>query len=50
MALLLPGHYASERFAVEQLVDVIAAEFTELEIWASRQEKDPLTWIPHQND
>ena len=50
MALLLPGHYASERFAVEQLVDVIAAEFTELEIWASRQEKDPLAWISHQND
>ena len=42
VALLLPGHYASERFAVEQLADVLAAEFADLDVWASEREADPL--------
>jgi dinuclear metal center YbgI/SA1388 family protein len=45
MGLVLAGHFASERFAVEQLADVLAAKFTQLEVWASRQEKDPLHWL-----
>ena len=45
MALLLTGHYASERFAVERLADVLAREFAALSIWASRDERDPLTWL-----
>jgi len=45
IALVLPGHYASERFAVEALADVLLAEFSQLEIWASRRETDPLQWI-----
>ena len=45
VALLLPGHFASERFAVEQLADVLADEFDELDVWASLQERDPLAWI-----
>jgi len=44
VALLLPGHYASERFAVERLAEVIAAEFPDLQVWASRDEADPLQW------
>lgn len=44
IALLLPGHYASERFAVEVLADVIAEEFADIEVWASRDEADPLRW------
>lgn len=44
VALLLPGHYASERFAVEQLAEVLAEEFPDLKIWASRRESDPLRW------
>ena len=44
VALLLPGHYASERFAVEVLADVLAQQFTDVEIWASRAEADPLQW------
>ena len=45
IALLLPGHYASERFAVEVLADVLAKQFTDVEVWASRDEADPLQWL-----
>ncbi len=44
VALLLPGHYASERFAVEKLAEVLGAAFAELDVWASRDERDPLQW------
>jgi dinuclear metal center YbgI/SA1388 family protein len=44
-ALLLPGHYASERFAVERLAEVIAGQFPSLHVWASRDERDPLAWV-----
>lgn len=43
--LVLPGHYASERFAVESLAEVLASEFPDVEIWASQQERDPLAWV-----
>jgi dinuclear metal center YbgI/SA1388 family protein len=42
IALLLPGHFASERFGLECLADVLARQFPDLQVWASRQEKDPL--------
>lgn len=45
VAVLLPGHYASERFAVEVLAEVLAEEFADLEVWASRDEADPLQWL-----
>lgn len=45
MALLLAGHYASERFAVEHLAILLGEEFPELHVWASRQEHDPLRWV-----
>jgi dinuclear metal center YbgI/SA1388 family protein len=44
IALLLPGHFASERFAVETLAATLAAQFPELNVWASRDERDPLRW------
>jgi dinuclear metal center YbgI/SA1388 family protein len=44
LALILPGHFASERFAVECLAGVLAERFPELEVWASREEKDPIGW------
>ncbi|NLE38379.1 MAG: Nif3-like dinuclear metal center hexameric protein [Pirellulaceae bacterium] len=44
MGLLLAGHFASERFAVEALADVLAKEFPEVEIWPSRDERDPVCW------
>lgn len=45
LGLILPGHFASERFAVECLADVLSQQFPALEIWASRQERDPLRWV-----
>ncbi|NQU22968.1 MAG: Nif3-like dinuclear metal center hexameric protein [Candidatus Nealsonbacteria bacterium] len=44
VGLLLPGHFASERFAVECLADVLAEQFPELGIWAAKNEQDPLRW------
>jgi dinuclear metal center YbgI/SA1388 family protein len=45
IGLLLPGHYASERFAVESLADLLARQFGDVHVWASRQERDPSRWI-----
>jgi dinuclear metal center YbgI/SA1388 family protein len=45
VALLLAGHFASERFGVERLADVLATQFPALTIWPSRRESDPLQWI-----
>ena len=45
MALILTGHFASERFAVEWLAAVLAERFADVSVWASRQERDPLRWI-----
>jgi dinuclear metal center YbgI/SA1388 family protein len=41
-ALVLVGHYASERFGVERLAEVLQREFAPLTVWAARQEADPL--------
>lgn len=45
VSLLLPGHYASERFACEKLAEVLQKPFPELRIWASQNEADPLRWV-----
>ena len=45
MGLLLPGHFASERFAVEQMAEVLRRQFPGLDVWASEQEHDPLRWV-----
>lgn len=44
VALLLPGHYASERFALEMLAEKLKNEFADTRIWASVEESDPLIW------
>jgi dinuclear metal center YbgI/SA1388 family protein len=44
MALLLPGHYASERFAIEKLAERLGETFSNVEIWASADESDPIRW------
>ena len=44
MSLILSGHYASERFAVEDLAAILAEQFPGVEVWASRRERDPLRW------
>ena len=45
IGLLLAGHYASERFGVERLAQVLGTQFPQLKVWASRDERDPLTWV-----
>jgi dinuclear metal center YbgI/SA1388 family protein len=45
ISLVLPGHFASERFAVEALAEVLAPKFPEVQVWASREERDPLRWV-----
>ena len=45
ICLLLVGHFASERFAVEQLAQRILGEFSDLEVWPSQREHPPLTAI-----
>ena len=45
VALILAGHFASERFAVEQLADLLAGQFPAAKVWASRAERDPIVWI-----
>lgn len=45
VALVLLGHFASERFAVEALASRLATEFADAEVWASEKESDPLSWV-----
>jgi dinuclear metal center YbgI/SA1388 family protein len=45
IALLLAGHYASERFAVERLAAVLTHQFPNTQVWPSRDERDPLMWL-----
>jgi dinuclear metal center YbgI/SA1388 family protein len=42
-ALMLVGHYASERFAVAALARELATRFANTRCWASERERDPLT-------
>lgn len=42
LALLLPGHFATERLGIEHLARRIQQQWPKLEVWASRQERDPL--------
>ena len=44
IALLLVGHYASERFGVERLAEVLSSQFPSLKIFSSAAERDPLNW------
>lgn len=44
MALVLSGHYATERPGVERLAQRLAVEFPGLAVWASRDETDPVQW------
>ncbi len=45
LALCLPGHYATERFAMEELAEKLRQTWPELEVWASRLERDPVIWL-----
>lgn len=43
IGLIVPGHYATERPAVEELADRLAKEFPTATVWASRRERDPFS-------
>ena len=44
IALILPGHYATERPAIEQLAKILGERFPELQVFASQAETDPVRW------
>jgi dinuclear metal center YbgI/SA1388 family protein len=44
LALLLPGHYASERIGVEVLAQTLQTRWPQVVVWASREEHDPVRW------
>jgi len=41
VGLVLVGHFASERFAVETLAERLLKEFPSIQVWAADSEKDP---------
>jgi dinuclear metal center YbgI/SA1388 family protein len=45
LALLLPGHYASERIGIETLAQTLESHYPQLHLWASREERDPVAWV-----
>jgi dinuclear metal center YbgI/SA1388 family protein len=42
LALLLPGHYATEHPGVERLAERLQQQWPQLKVWASRRERDPV--------
>lgn len=45
IALVLPGHYATERLGIESLADRLQTQFPNVQIWASRREHEPLVLV-----
>jgi dinuclear metal center YbgI/SA1388 family protein len=45
IGLILPGHFASERFALVALADYLSEQLAGIEVWASRTERDPLRTV-----
>jgi len=45
LALILPGHYATERPGIEELAVRLQKEFPEVKVWASQRERDPIGFI-----
>ena len=45
IALILPGHYATERPAMEQLAEIMHSRFTTLVVQSSHSEYDPVKFI-----
>ncbi|MFL5342423.1 MAG: Nif3-like dinuclear metal center hexameric protein [Gemmataceae bacterium] len=44
IALILPGHYATERFAVEILANILRKSFPTIAIEPSKEERNPVSW------
>jgi GTP cyclohydrolase I len=45
LSMLMIGHFASEKFAMDELASLCKAEFDNLEVWGSINEKDPVSAI-----
>jgi hypothetical protein len=45
IALVLAGHFATERFGLEELAERLQTAFPELTVCASCAERDPLRWV-----
>lgn len=45
IALVLPGHYATERCGVEDLAERLQQQWPEVKVWASHRERDPVAWV-----
>jgi dinuclear metal center YbgI/SA1388 family protein len=45
LAVILPGHYATERPGVEMLAERLAKDFPATTVWASRRESDVGQWL-----
>lgn len=45
LALIVPGHFASERFAMETLAGRIGRVFGDLTVFAAENESDPLAFV-----
>ncbi|VAX38448.1 hypothetical protein MNBD_PLANCTO02-1367 [hydrothermal vent metagenome] len=44
IALVIAGHYATERPAMERLAKRLQVEFSSLKTWCSNTERDPVNW------
>ncbi len=44
IAMVLLGHFHSERFAIESLADALQQQFGQLQVWPSANESDPVSW------
>jgi putative NIF3 family GTP cyclohydrolase 1 type 2 len=42
ISLFMLGHFASERFSIELLIERLRATFPELSAWPSKSEQDPV--------
>jgi dinuclear metal center YbgI/SA1388 family protein len=45
LALILLGHYVSERCGIEELAERLRSQFPQLYVWTSERETDPVQWV-----
>lgn len=44
LGIVLTGHYGSERFAVEKLANQISQKFSDVAVFSSKAEQNPVSW------
>lgn len=47
IGLLMIGHFASEKFAMDQLASRLASALPQISVWGSREETDPVVSLAH---